>query len=76
MHGELPTDEPLTTKLNMKRKFLAANNRIVDEMRSTSARLSWEIDDPIGVLQGHPLYSNHEAGFFMDKIGGRNSCVF
>ena len=21
-------------------------------------------------MQGRPLYSNHEAGFFMDKIGG------
>jgi len=21
-------------------------------------------------LQGRPLYSNHEAGFFMDKMGG------
>ena len=29
------------------------------------------------LMQGRPLYSNHEAGFFMDKMGrGRNSCIF
>ena len=30
----------------------------------------------LGPTAGRPLYSNHEAGFFVDKMGGRNSCIF
>ena len=32
--------------------------------------------DLLHCTQGRPLYSNHEAGFFMDKIGGRGNRAY
>jgi len=49
MPRELATDDPLTPPLDMKRKLLAAIDRIVEEVHSRSARLQ-EIDSRFGIL--------------------------
>ena len=49
MPGELATDEPLTPQVDMKRKLLAAIDRIFEKAQSRSVRFQ-ATDSHFGIL--------------------------